>query len=93
MKERDFKDLTMDSETKLMSRTNFKINEIACVHEYWNWDGITGESFIFYTEDIHTISDEKIVEILSTFLSKRIEGYTLNRKEKFSFLNFNFKTN
>ncbi len=92
MNQKNFKDLTTDSDTKIISRTISKIKEIPFAHELWSWDGIKGESIIFYTEDVLSFSDEDIIAIVFNNESKNIKDFTLKRTEKFVFLNFNFQT-
>jgi len=93
MKKRDFKELTNDIDTKIISRTLTEINKIPCVYEIWNWDGIVGDSIIFYKDDIKIYSDDEIVALACKKLNRKIEEYTISTKDLFTFLNFNFKTN
>jgi len=87
---RDFNDLGVEPETRLLSRKIVKLNEIDCVHEYWSWDGVSAESLIFYSDDVKDISDAEIAAIIAPFKSTDT-SHTLNRKEKYTFLNFNFE--
>ena len=92
MKNRDFEDLDVDVNTKIISRTHTEINSIPCVYEIWNWDGLLGESIVFYKEDIVSFSDDDIIELISNQLSKNLKKYTITRESKFVFINFNFET-
>ena len=92
MNNRKFNDLTIEEDTKLISRVITKVKDISCVHEFWNWDGVSGESIIFYTEDVKSLADSDILELVFNKELKNIKDYTLKRQDKFVYVNFNFKS-
>ncbi len=87
---KDFNDIELDPETKLLSRKIIQINGIACAHEFWSWDGINGESLIFYKDDLLPYSDDDIYNLAFADIVNKPKSHTLKRTEKFIYLNFNF---
>lgn len=88
---KDFSDLENDPETKTLKRTISTINEIPCLHEFWSWDGIHGESLVFYKEDVLTLTDEEILKLVFKEENLDDKKQTIKRTDKFVFINYNFK--
>jgi hypothetical protein len=88
---RDFRDLPIEKETRLLSRQIMELDGIICAHENWTWDGIYGESLIFYQEDLKGKNDNEIFNWLSGFYNIEYDQSTIKRTEKFIFINFNFE--
>lgn len=88
---REFDDLTVDADTKLLSRKKVKIHDIEFVHENWEWDGVFGNSAIFYTDDVKSMSDDELKKFVSPLLKEAGSEVTIKRKEKYTFTNFNFE--
>lgn len=91
MNSRDFSDLTVEFDTKLLSRKILSLNGIPCAHENWSWDGVYGESLIFYKEDLQDLSDEGIFDFISKGKAVKKEGSTIKVGEKYVYFNFNFE--
>lgn len=88
---REFDDLTLEADTKLLSRGKVKLKDIELVHENWEWDGVYGDSAIFYTDDVKHMSDEELKKLVSPLLKEPGSAVTIKRKEKYTFTNFNFE--
>ena len=88
-----FKNLTTDSDTKIIFRKDMAVNGLDAIHEQWNWDGIVAESLIFTSKEVASISDDMFTFILSanSLLESRSQ-ITIKRLEEFTFVNFNFNT-
>jgi hypothetical protein len=91
MNSRDFDDLTIDLDTKLLSRHIIDINGIPCAHENWIWDGIFGESLIFYKDDLKDLTEDGIFDFISIGKEVKKEGSTIKVGDKFVYFNFNFE--
>lgn len=91
MDSRDFSDLTLDFDTKLLSRHIIDVNGIPCAHENWIWDGVFGESLIFYKEDLTDHTDDGIFDLISKGKAVKKEGSTIKVGEKYVYFNFNFE--
>lgn len=89
-----FDHIPRDNETKILeSETLWLSRDLACVHEYWYWGGISGESLVFDEQDISGFDDERLEMVLSrTSLAEPRSQVTITRnKSGFAFVNFNFK--
>ncbi len=88
---RDFSDLKVEADTTLLYRKTTEINEISCAFEMWNWDGIYGQSLIFHSDDVNHISDNDLKEMAAPLKKKADSDITIKRKEKYTYVNFNFE--
>lgn len=89
-----FKDIPVDEETQILSSMQAKIDKYDVVYQKWNWDGIHGESIIFYNEDVAALNEEQVKHevALCTALVKADSKLTYKKGEKYTFVNFNFVT-
>lgn len=92
MKEK-FKDISVEPDTLILLRGEIKVGETDAVYEKWEWDGIYGESVIFFNEDIPNLNEEDITNMVKedTALIQNSSQTTFSITEKHTFLNFNFK--
>jgi len=89
-----FKNVPVDSDTKILSQKEVKLGEYEALYQKWFWDGITAESLIFLKEDVSHIDDEAMKEeVLNSPLANAESSVTLTRTESgYVFVNFNFIT-
>lgn len=90
---RNFDDVPVEEDTRIKSRKLLNIDGLDARYEKWFWDGIYGESLIFYSEDIVDLSDEALkVFVTSSQLVNDTKSMTVKREEKYTFVNFNFRS-
>jgi len=87
---KDFNDVENDFDTKIYFRKIISIKNIQALHESWIWDGINGESLIFYREDLKLGNKEEILDLISEYITLQKTSTTLVEKGKYVYFNFNF---
>ena len=76
-----FKEIGLEKDTKLYSRTEAYYGPVEIVYETWSWDGIPCESYIFCREDF---KDEFRLELEE----KKNHKCGFSMGEKYVFVNF-----
>ncbi len=85
-----FSALTPDDDIIIYNRNITQIGDYHAAHETWDWDGIEGESYIFMTKEVETLTDETLVLLIKSRLNDlNIKPFTISRGEVFTFFNFN----
>lgn len=87
---RDFSDLTVEAGTMLLSRKQSASGGIDFVYETWEWDGMYGHSVIVYSDDVKGMKDADLKEFIRPLIKEPESSVTITRKEKYTFINFNF---
>ena len=89
-----FKDLPIEEDTQIIANLEANIDQYDVMYQKWYWDGIYGESVIFFNEDVAELSEEQIKEEVAkcTALVNEDSQFTFKKGEKYTFVNFNFKT-
>ena len=80
-----FKNISTEDDTKILKRNEMKIEGYDVMYEQWVYEGIRGESYIFFNEDIKELSKEDIL----TLVSKKDVTYQVN--DTYTFVNFGFE--
>jgi hypothetical protein len=88
-----FSGVTVEDDTRILSRKERKLGKYDVLHEKWSWDGIYAESFIFDNKDIENLSEEDLKnEVKTSKLVKPDSNFTIKKtKSGFTFVNFNFE--
>jgi hypothetical protein len=47
-----FANVPIDSDTRILTQFEARLDEQEVLYQKWSWDGITAESIIFVTHDI-----------------------------------------
>jgi len=82
--------LTVEVGTRLLSRKQSASGGIDFVYETWEWDGMYGNSVIVYSEDVKDRKDADLKEFIRPLIKEPESSVTITRKEKYTFINFNF---
>ncbi|MCC6933022.1 MAG: hypothetical protein IT292_07185 [Deltaproteobacteria bacterium] len=69
-----FANIQIDEDTKIYSRNLVTVANWQALLERWSWEGISGSSLIFATNDIKHLSDDQIIELVVS------SGFCLNPK-------------
>jgi len=86
-----FDAVPVESDTAILVSLEMKLYEYKILYQKWVWDGIYGESFIFSSADIASLSDDELKALGRSSPMIKPEGsVTLTRGEQYAFLNFNF---
>jgi hypothetical protein len=86
-----FKDIGVDEGTRIIKTSEVKIETLEAVHQKWSWDGIYGESIIFFNEDVVDLNEEEIKTMVQkTDYLELGSQITFKKAEKYTFVNFNF---
>lgn len=88
-----FDNVSVEKDTKIIFSQQMMFGEYDILYQKWFWDGIYGESMIFLSEDVLSISDEELLnEIKSSPIVKEADDITISKsKTGFTFYNFNFE--
>jgi hypothetical protein len=95
MMEDKFKDVPVDEETKIIFESKMKFDNKDILYQKWIWDGIMGESIIFYFDDVKELNDEEFVNYIKSsdiVADKSSITIAKSKDEKYRFANFNFVT-
>lgn len=89
-----FDSVPVEKDTKIILSQQMMFGEYEILYQKWFWDGIYGESIIFLSEDISTVSDEELETIIkSSPIVKSDSKITMSRlKTDYTFVNFNFES-
>lgn len=81
----------VEEDTRIRSREQRKIGGLDVMLETWDWDGIFGRSAILIDEQVADLTDDQIIDRLSTEIEID-DGKTISRKGNgFVFINYGFK--
>ena len=87
-----FADLQVEPDTRLYWRKALSLGGFDAVLEWWSWDGdIEGDSVIFCSEDVATLSDEALKALVREHFKLTKDDFTFKRGPQYTFLNFNFR--
>lgn len=87
-----FKNVPKDNDTVILFEVVAKFGKFDAMYQKWLKDGIYGKSFIFLSSDIANLDDEMLKkEIQESPMVSKKSSITVSRKEKYTFVNFNFK--
>ena len=89
-----FKDVPVERDTQIIASIQAHINAYEVLYQKWYWDGIYAESVIFLNEDVADLNEEQIKKevALCTALVNEDTKMTYKKGDKYTFVNFNFKT-
>lgn len=86
-----FNDVSLESDTALIAAFEANIEEYDVLYQKWLGNGFYGESFIFASSDVTSLSDDDLIELAKSSPMVNQGSYvTLKRGEDYVFLNFNF---
>ena len=86
-----FKDIPIDSETTIVFSIPGFLNNYEVIYKSWIWEHISGQSVIFYKEDISHLSDDELKKMVDD--KNEFASITISRKtEKYVFVNYNLKS-
>jgi|APSaa5957512622_1039677.scaffolds.fasta_scaffold24443_1 hypothetical protein len=89
-----FDSVPVEEDTKIIFSQQMMFGEYDILYQQWFWDGTYGESIIFLSEDISTISAEELETMIkSSPIVKSDSGITMSRlKAGYTFVSFNFES-
>jgi hypothetical protein len=87
-----FDGLTVDEEITVFFHLEDRWEGYDVVWQKWHLDGIDAESLIFLSDDVKDVSDTELEDKLRrSALFKSDFGVTIDRKDLYTYLNFNFE--
>lgn len=87
-----FGDLIVDEDITVLFHLEDRWEGYDVVWEKWHLDGVDAESLIFLSDDVKDIPDAELEDKLrKSALFKSNFGITIDRKDEYTFLNFNFE--
>lgn len=87
-----FNTRSIDEDTRILSTEYLNQDGYDLLIEIWLFDGIKGQSLIFVSPQIATLSEDDIREYSFKFLDLPEQSkWTLKRKQDFTYFNFGFK--
>ncbi len=101
-----FDKVAVDTETKILFSAIQTFDGYDVRYEKWLWDGVYGESLIFFNEDVNEAFNENLSENIGESYEDQLtralhesalvesgSQITVQRAELYTFFNFNFKNN
>jgi len=86
-----FENVSVEKDTKILVTLNPKFGKYDTQYEKWYWDGLYGETLIFFNEDIKDTDEETLkAEIFESTMAKADSEITVKRTDLYTYFNFNF---
>lgn len=88
-----FTNVPVEEDTKILRREVITVSGHEVLHEKWSWDGVKGETFVFVSAAVASLSDAEL-EQLARQSDLLVSGspITIERGESgYTFVNFNFR--
>lgn len=90
MKEK-FNNISVEKDTKILETAEITVDSYDAVIQKWCWDGIYGESLIFFNEDISELNEDQVKsKVQESDLLYEGSQMTFKKGEIYTFVNFNF---
>jgi hypothetical protein len=88
-----FDGVPVEEDTNILFQQVANFGDYEVLYQKWVWDGITAESIIFDSKDVHKLSDDEVLEeVKSSPLLKLDTQITIKRTDDgYTFVNFNFE--
>jgi hypothetical protein len=91
--EEKFKNINVESDTKIYAIKYLNLDGMDCRYEFWGWDGMEAESLIFCTPELKASTDDYFRELIGMIINS--EGtesieFTSKSDSEYTYLNFNF---
>lgn len=84
-----FSNLKADADTQILLRHQTSLKGYDVMIESWVWDGIAGQSVIFYNRDVENFSDDELINLIKEHY-KTVTVTISRASTDYVFLNFNF---
>jgi len=86
-----FLNVPVEDDTVILVSLGSKLGERDVLYQKWVWDGITGESLIFVSDDVASLSDGQLEADVRTSPLVGSGSVTISRSDSgYTFVNFNF---
>lgn len=88
-----FEAVPIDADTQILLQLNAKLDDYDVLYQMWILDGITAESFIYFSADIATLTDDEVKTLSksSPIIKEESEITMTSYAEGYTLVNFNFK--
>jgi len=88
-----FKDISIDKDTAILFEEQMKFGKEDIVYQKWIFDGIVGESIIFYAKDVEYLGEDELKQYVNdSGLVNANSSITISKNDvKYTFVNFNFQ--
>ncbi len=88
-----FSNIPNDPDTHVILQKLATIDEYEVLYQAWSWQGIAAESIVFFSDDVKTLTDEQLEEIIRPLpLLNKDTKITIKRTDEgYTFVNFNLK--
>jgi hypothetical protein len=84
-----FKDVPLEVDTHILWESVVKTGDYDTLLQAWSWDGVTAMSAIFVAEDVHSLADDELIELIKIHRNEFQSTPEVKRDSKFCFVNFN----
>ncbi len=90
---KDFSQVPVDEDTKILHRELGQIDTFPILHEKWFWEGIKAESIIFITKEVEGLEPEALIELVKkSKYYKSGSSVTFKATDAgYTFVNYNFQ--
>ena len=85
-----FADVPVEEDTRMFFSGETSFEGYDMLYQMWGWDGYNAESIIFASQDVKTLSDDEVKNIVKRTSKYKDSAMTLSRTKDFVFCNFNF---
>ena len=81
----------VEDDTQIVAQQFERIDKIPLLLELWKWDGITGQSAVFLSDDVEQWTDERLIAFVAAAVHAGLGPVTIKRLRDFTFLNYGFE--
>lgn len=92
--EEKFKNVNIESDTKIHAIKYLNLDGTDCRYEFWEWDGVEAESLIFCTPELKEVTEgyfQKLIGLISDTNAAEPIEFTSKSDPEYTYLNFNFR--
>jgi len=87
-----FDNVPKDDDTKILFESVIKFDKNDVLYQKWYFDGIYAQSIIFESSDIAFMDDEDLKKyVASSDIVQNKSQFTISRKDRYTFVNFDFE--
>lgn len=93
MEKEKFARVPVEPDTRIVYQSHGAIDDLDALHQRWTWEGVSGESLVFVSEEVKGLGDQELKELArGSGLVEEGSDFTIKRNEPgFTFVNFNFE--
>jgi len=80
-----FKNIPLEKDTTILERKELRLEDYDVMYEKWSYEGIRAESYVFFNEDIKSLSEKDVLLLVNK------KGSNYKKADYYTFVNFGFE--